>query len=220
MGGDYLNVVVNNIGVNKVDYYVDRTVRYEVGLLPGGAADATATVRFDNEAPRQGQPAYVIGPHDDVSERGESVVLSSVYCAPSCTVLGFRRDGRREPLSVEEELDHPMARAVSGIESKGTERLEYRWRVERAWDGTTGYGTYRLVFQGQPTIRPTQLEVVVRAPEGMRITRADPGMDVDGGTAMWRGPPGDLQTLEVEFARSLPRRIWHAVWDFLNQPLF
>jgi hypothetical protein len=220
LGGDYLNVVVNNIGVNKVDYYVDRSVRYEVGLLPEGAAEAVATVRFHNGAPRQGEPAYVLGRPDDISARGESVQLTSVYCARSCALQDFRRDGRREALSPAAELGHPMGRAVSGIASGGTEELQWGWRLERAWEGTTGYGTYRLVFQGQPTIRPTRLEVVVRAPDGMAITRTNPDMDVDGGTAIWRGTPGDLQTIEVEFARSLPGRIWHAVLDFLNQPLF
>jgi hypothetical protein len=218
--GDYLNVVVNNVGVNKVDYFVDRSVHYEIRLLPDGGADATASVRFDNEAPRGGQPNYVIGPHPGVSERGESVVLTSVYCAPSCAMQEFRRNGRQQPLSLEEELGRPMVRAVSGIDSKGTERLQFRWRLDRAWRGTTGYGMYRLTFQSQPTIRPTQLRVTIRAPEGMEITRAGPEIDVDGDSATWGGTPADLQTFEVEFARPLPSRLWRTVWDFLNQPLF
>jgi hypothetical protein len=217
--GDYLNVVVNNLGANKVDYFVNRTVTYDVQLHPGGEADATATVRFDNEAPTHGQPVYVIGPHPGASEVGENVVLTSVYCASGCEVRDFRRDGRPQPLSVEEELGHPLVRSVSGIASKETERLAHRWHLSEAWKGATGYGSYHLTFQGQPTIRPTRLEVAIRAPEGMEITRTDPEMEIEGGIARWRGKPGDLAMFRVDFASPLPSRLWGAVWDFLDQPL-
>jgi hypothetical protein len=218
--GDYLNVVANNVGANKVDYYVDRTVTYNVELVPGGEADALALVGFENDAPRTGQPRYVIGPHEGVSGIGEDVVLTSVYCAPGCIVQGVRHAGERQPLSLEEELGFPLVRSVAGIESKGTERLEHRWHLTDAWEGTAGHGTYRLTFQGQPTIRATELELTVRAPRGMEITRADPEMQVREDTATWRGRPGDLRMFEIEFARSLPWRIWHALWGFLDQPLF
>jgi hypothetical protein len=217
--GDYVNVVVNNLSANKVDYFVDRTITYDVELLPDGEADATATVRFDNHAPTRGQPVYVIGPHPGASEVGESVVLTSVYCAPGCEVREFRRNGRPQPLSLEEELDHPLVRSVSGIDSKGTERLAHRWHLSPAWGGTGGYGSYRLTFQGQPTIRPTRLEVAIQVPEGMEITRTDPEMEIEGGIAKWRGKPGDLMMFRVDFASPLPSRFWGAIWDFLDRPL-
>jgi Protein of unknown function (DUF4012) len=217
--GDYLNVVVNNLGANKVDYFVNRAVTYDVELRPGGEAEATATVRFDNQAPTRGQPVYVIGPHPGASGIGEDVVLTSVYCAPGCDVRDFRRNGRPQPLSLEEELGHPLVRSVSRIASDETERLAHRWHLSAAWEGAAGYGSYQLTFQGQPTIRPTHLEVTIRAPEGMRITRTDPEMEIEGGIARWRGKPGDLAMFRVDFASSLPSRLWGAVWDFLDQPL-
>jgi hypothetical protein len=217
--GDYLNVVVNNLGVNKVDYYVDREVTYDVDLLPSGQGAASATVRFKNNAPRRGQPRYVIGPHEGVSAVGESVALTSLYCAPGCSVREVRHDGVPVPLSLENELGHPMVRSVVGIPSGATGQVEHGLHLAKAWDRTDGYGVYRLTFQNQPTIQPTLLEVRVRAPEGMAITRTEPEMDVEGTTATWRGEPADLQTFEVSFARSLPWRIWSAIWDFLNQPL-
>ncbi|HJV04462.1 MAG TPA: DUF4012 domain-containing protein, partial [Actinomycetota bacterium] len=218
-GADYLNVVVNNISVNKVDYFVERRVRYRVTLEEGGIAEGIADVRFDNHAPRRGQQSYVIGPRPGVSGPGESVMIATAYCAPSCRVTGFSRNGRSEPVSLEEELGHPLARVIAEVPSGGSETLSYRWQVDRAWHGTTGYGTYRLVFQGQPTIRPTELEISVRAPEGMLITRTEPEMDVDGAVATWRGKPGDRAEFEVEFARPILGRLWHAVWDFLNHPV-
>jgi hypothetical protein len=85
--------------------------------------------------------------------------------------------------------------------------LSYGWTVPRAWSGGPGGGSYELVFQGQPTIRPTQLEVVVVTPPGTVVTDADPDMDVDGARARWRGEPGDLLTLEVDLAEPLGARI-------------
>jgi hypothetical protein len=217
--GDYLNVVVNNVGVNKVDYYVDREVTYDVNLLPSGQAAASATVRFENNAPRRGQPVYVIGPHEGVSAVGESVALASLYCAPGCSVQDVRHDGVPVPLSLEKELGYPMVRSVVDIPSGESGQVEHDLRLAKAWDRTGGYGEYRFTFQNQPTVSPTVLEVRVRVPDGMSITRTEPEMDVEGDTATWRGEPSDLQVLQVSFARSLPWRIWSSIWDFLDQPL-
>jgi Protein of unknown function (DUF4012) len=219
-GADYLQVVVNNIGANKVDYYVDRRLRYDVRLGPSGGAEVATQVTLENGAPRRGAPKYVIGPHPGASGAGENVSIVSTYCSRSCDIQGFARDGRAEPASLEEELGHPMARSIVAIPSGGSERISYEWRISRAWYGSSGRGTYRLIVRGQPTIRPTRLAVSVRAPLGMLITRTEPDMDVDGAIATWEGAPGDRFAFEVQFARPLLSRIWSGIWDFLNQPLF
>ena len=48
---DLLAVTVNNLAGNRVDYYMGRTVDYDVTLLPDGRGRATASVTFGNESP-------------------------------------------------------------------------------------------------------------------------------------------------------------------------
>jgi len=204
--GDHLVVSANNAAGNKVDFYVDRTIRYEVALLPDGVAEADVRIRYANGAPRSGQPAYVIGPFPGVSRAGEDVIISSAFCG-RCRIHRATRDGAETPVLLEEELEHTVATNVLRLRAEDAATLSYGWTILEAWTGDPAAGTYRLTFQGQTTIRPTRLEVVVVSPSGTVVTTASPGMRVDGATASWRGEPGDLAEFEVSFARPLGARI-------------
>jgi hypothetical protein len=204
--GDFLAVSVNNAGGNKMDFYARRSVRYEIRLLPGGEGAASFAVRYSNEGPSDGQPAYVIGPFRGVSEAGENVMIASTYCG-SCRLHAARRDGKATKVALGEELGHTVVTNNVRLASGSSARLTYDWTVPTAWSPQGAGGTYRLTFQGQPTIRPTRLEVVLVAPPGMRITEATPGMVVEDGRATWRGAPGDLLTLEAQFATPLALRV-------------
>jgi hypothetical protein len=211
--GDHLAVVVNNAGANKVDFYVDRTVRYTVRLLPDGIAEADVTVRYQNDAPDRGQPAYVIGPHLSGSEAGEDVMIASTYCG-RCRIHGAVRDGRPTGVTLGQELGHGVVTSTVRVPGGGTSTVSYGRTVFDAWTGGDAAGTYSLTFQGQPTIRPTELEVVVVAPPGTVITGAHQSMDVEGGRATWRGAPGDRLELEVRFSRPLGVRILEAAFPY------
>jgi hypothetical protein len=91
-GGDLLAVVENSSGGNKVDFYEDRSVTYEVWLRSDGSARATATVRLTNLAPTSGLPKYVLGPHEGFSEAGESAQIEQVR-RPGCLRKGRARRG-------------------------------------------------------------------------------------------------------------------------------
>jgi hypothetical protein len=209
--GDFLAVALNNAGGNKLDFYAGRTVRYAVTLLPDGRAHAALRLDLRNEAPSTGQPSYVIGPHPLTDAApGESLLNAAVYRAPGSRLTAFRRDGKPEGVSLSGvEAAHPVTLHGVRIPSGGIQRLEYEWVLPDAWRRDGGEGTYRVTFQGQPTIRPTRLEVLVRAPEGTGIARASSGMRVAGLTASWRGEVGDLNTFEVELSRPLLDRLWH-----------
>jgi hypothetical protein len=200
--GDFLGVVVNNAGGNKIDFYAERTLRYEVDLRPEGFAVSRMEATFVNRAPTSGQPAYVIGPHPFTSARaGESLMLVSTYCAPGCTITSF--DGANQGAARREELRHPVVLAGLSVASGATAELDAGWTVPGTWSGDEYGGTYRLTVRGQPTIRPTRLEVSVGVPEGMTITSTVPGMEVVNGRATWSGTVEDELTLEVEFTRKL-----------------
>jgi Protein of unknown function (DUF4012) len=204
--GDFLSVVVNNAGANKIDFYAHRAVSYEVTLLPEGSAVATARVTIDNRAPSEGQPAYVIGPFHFLrgdARPGENLMLVSTYCAPGCRLDRFLENGRAEGVSPREELGYPFFLSGLRIPSGDRTELEYGWRVPRAWEGDEYGGTYRLTVRGQPTINPTRLRVEIDIPPGMRVVGTGPGMRVADDRVIWSGTAGDLSTFEVEFSRKL-----------------
>ncbi|MGH2652933.1 MAG: DUF4012 domain-containing protein [Actinomycetota bacterium] len=217
--GDALAVVTNNAGANKIDFFLGRSIRYEVRLGAEGTGTGDLTLELANAAPRAGQPRYVIGPHSDAFKAGENVSFLDVYCSRQCGLGEVRIDGRAATAGGPPELGHQVFSTEVRIPSGATRILKYRRLLSEAWEGDDGGGTYRLTFRGQTTIKPASLVVDVRAPEGMHIVRASPGMRVDGGRAVWEGQAGDLMVFEVEFQRPMTSRMWRTVVRFLSRPV-
>jgi hypothetical protein len=60
--GDFLTLVTQNAGNNKMDIYLKRSIDYDVVVDPQtGQLEATATITLHNDAPSSGLPKYVIG---------------------------------------------------------------------------------------------------------------------------------------------------------------
>ena len=201
--GDFLAVMANNAGGNKIDFYAARTLRYDVALLGDGSAAGRLEVTIRNEAPRSGQPEYVIGPHPFVdAEPGENITNVQTYCATTCRFERARVDGSSVAVSRRTELGHPVMITGSGIPSGGSARLEYGWTTKDAWTEDGGLVVYRLTVQGQPTIVPTRLRLSVAIPENGRLVRTSDEMQVVGDRVVWQGEPGDLATFEVAFTQA------------------
>jgi hypothetical protein len=209
--GDVAGVVVNAGAGAKVDFFATRTIRYDVTLLPGGAASATTTVAIDNEAPTSGQPRYVIGPW--VGNAGDNIPLVTVLCGGSCDLVGAERDGQEVSVRSGSELDTTFFRDYFTIPSKRERELVLRTRTSGAWTDRRSEGTYTLTVIGQTTIRPTQAVIEVHAPTGMRFVTDGEAIAVDGDRATWRGVLGDRLRLELALERKpLVVRLWEALF--------
>lgn len=57
----YAEVVINNLGGNKMDYYLEREIEYVADGCDGDARMSTVTVRLKNVAPTAPLPNYVAG---------------------------------------------------------------------------------------------------------------------------------------------------------------
>lgn len=219
--GDFLGVVANAGSGTKLDFYLERSVRYEVALGDDGKAQGSATVTLTNGAPDRGQPPYVIGPHPFTRLRpGENYLYMTTYCARSCAFIEATRDGEPAGVAPHEELGHPLVQTTAQVASGESQELGFEWTVDRAWSGDSGSGTYHLVVDGQPGITPLRLALRVLVPDGMDVVSASPGMRVTEDGVVWNGVVDDLARFEVSFQRPLPARMWHEVLDFLSQPVF
>ena len=207
---DVMAVIVNAGAGGKIDFFSKRTIHHDVELVPGGDVIATTSVTIQNGAPTTGQPRYVIGPH--VGEAGDNIPLVSVFCGSGCRLLAAERDGRTVTLGSGSELGLRFFRDYFTIPSRQARTLAVTTEVPGAWNGSGSDGSYRLVFLGQTTIRPTEALVRVRAPAGMRFTTASDGVQLDGNVATWRGVLGDRLELDLSLETSpLLVRLWQAV---------
>jgi hypothetical protein len=210
--GDFLAVIENSSGSNKVDYYEERSVAYSVQLEAEGSAHADAAVSFVNDAPSSGAPKYVLGPNPPYSRTaGEAGRLVNVYCGPGCVLESAHLDGERRSVGTGSELGHRFYQDAFSTPSGQTSHLAMRWFVRDAWAGDDRGGTYRLTFLNQTTIRPTHLAVTIHAPEGTSIVDASPGIRVDGAVATWSGVPGRETELTVSFQVPLGVRLWRTI---------
>lgn len=205
---DLLLVAENSAGGNKVDFYQDRSLDYEVWLQSDGSARATVTLTFDNGAPTSGPPKYVLGPFEGFSEAGESNQIVSVYCGIGCRLIRAERDGERIGVGQRTELGHRFFRDQSRTPSGDTTTLELTWYLPSAWEGGSLGGSYELTVLNRPTIRPDSAVITVHAPEGMDRVEADPGMTAGDGSATWKGTLKGPLTLAVRFSPPPLVRWW------------
>jgi hypothetical protein len=206
-GNDLLSVVVNSRSGSKVDFYVRRTVRYDVTL--GGTTEAFATtdVALRNDAPSERLPGYVNEPFDRY-DTGDAVSITTLSCPGECPLISATRDGDDLPLRVGSELGLPWYQDFA-VTPAGEETV---WSVVTkrvgVWQGNSSGGIYRLTVLPQTTPRPTEFVVTIHAPAGTSVTWTNRPMEVDGGTATWRGTPSSVTDLVVSFRAPLPLRWW------------
>ena len=205
--GDMVSVVVNSRSGSKVDYYAHRTVDYDVVLGGEGEAFGTTSVAIRNDAPDHGLPGYVIDPLAE-GEPGDNIALVTVSCPDPCDLIEAQRNGKDQGMRVGSELGFPWYQDFFTIPSGQTGTLRLVTKRGGVWEGNSSGGSYRLTVLTQTTVQPTDVSVTIHAPEGTRITWTSEDMQVDGGTAVWRGTPGPRLELGVRFSAPLPLRWW------------
>ncbi|MEU6687239.1 DUF4012 domain-containing protein [Streptomyces sp. NPDC046832] len=109
--GPFAYLVVNNSAGNKMDYYLQRSLSYELGPCQDGTRSSVVRIRLKNAAPVAGLPALVTLRSDDPhgsNPLGSTSVWLSLYASSGARFTGGTLDGRRLLLSSTEERGHPV----------------------------------------------------------------------------------------------------------------
>jgi hypothetical protein len=223
--GDFFSPVVNNIGGTKIDYYVRRSIHYDVALEAGGRAEANAIVSFANGAPANAKRSYALGPFEGGALRplhlvpGEEYARAGFYCGFGCELEKATVQG--QPMVVEPYTERNLSLYAGYLRilPQETEHVALELKLASAWQGSDALGTYRLRLQNQPTVQPTTAIVSIRVPAGMHISFASEPLKVVGDVATWTGRLGAVTDLEVRFERGFLGRVWANIQDFLSKPV-
>jgi hypothetical protein len=111
--GPYVQVAVNNGGGNKLDYYLDRAVRYSLGPCQGARRSSRVTIRLTNRTPTSPLPSYVLG-NTAIPATGTpppprtNRVLLYVFTTRGTRMSAARVDGRPLALRRFAERGHPV----------------------------------------------------------------------------------------------------------------
>jgi len=200
VAGDYLNVVQQNVGGNKLDFFADMNTTIDV--RPTGRSARVATEVSIGNGAFLPQARYVLGNVGRAAgtlSRGWALhrPMINVYVPGRARLQGAGVEGTR--------IDAPVAAAWPGPESPAThsERGKTVWtatlEIPLGEEGSTRFAytvpnavdragqrwVYRLALQHQPKVRPETTTVRVSLPRGARAVKA-PSFERRGDVLQWK----------------------------------
>lgn len=110
----YAAVVLNNLGGNKLDYYLESQVEYAADDCKGDTRASTVTVKLTNKVPNKPLPDYVsnvAGLTPDVSievPRGTNITSVRLFATKNANLSAAILNGERVPAIVSSERGHPV----------------------------------------------------------------------------------------------------------------
>ena len=203
--GDHLGVFLNSGAPYKIDYFLQRSVDYDVHLGPDGQAVGTLLTGFSNVAVLDGEPDYMIGMGIAPLDVGDALSYISVYCAPGCDFFEVPDNGF-EGLQTDQgvELGLPVRSTWMQTPAGQSRQLAWSYQTPDAWSSRGADRVYTLRYRHQTTIRPIQLNVTVAIPDGFEAaTIPDGAEETDGAVVMAFEATRDLD-LELVFSPQSP----------------
>jgi hypothetical protein len=168
-------VFTNNYSVNKVDYFLDRSIDTTVALQVDGSAKVTVKTTLKNDAPA-GPPSLLLGLQGGVVPPGTNKTMLSFLLPPDSRIRSLTVDGRDvAPLSYHDG-NSPIAWTLAEIPAKEslTTVLKYRMPAAITPFGDDGRFAMTLVPQATPT--PDDLSLKILAPSGFAVGRINAGV--------------------------------------------
>jgi len=109
----YAEVVINNLGGNKMDYYLKRQIEYAADGCAGDTRKSTVTIRLTNTAPDSSLPDYVAAsagllPQIPIKVPSGTMLTSvRLLATQDATLVSALANGQRVPVPSEIERGHP-----------------------------------------------------------------------------------------------------------------
>ncbi|WP_433240155.1 DUF4012 domain-containing protein [Streptosporangium sp. CA-135522] len=127
--GPFAGLVVNNSAGGKLDYYLKRSVDYELGPCRGALRPTTVRVRLTNDVPGERLPTYVTQRLDSPKRPhavGSNLLWVSLYAGVGTKIREARVDGDLFPVIKEAERSHPVYSALLEFAPRQSRTLEFQ----------------------------------------------------------------------------------------------
>jgi hypothetical protein len=163
---DWASLTVQNFGANKLDYYLDTSVKLTGRRDPGRLGNIRAEIRLSNTAPPDGKPPYVFGPFDHSYRAGEYRGLVSLYLPAGTFVKSSTGTDRAAPPVLSTEDGQTLVAFTVTIPAATVSTVVLDLVVPPVPPGPPGF---ELV--PSPRVRPTTATVDLG--EGSAVLRRD-----------------------------------------------
>lgn len=155
---DYLNIIEANVGVNKVNYFLERSLEIKTKINYDGVVEKKLIINYENKSPSELFPG------------GKYRNYLRLY-VPKDSLLQDCRIGDKE-CDIEETKEHE--RTVFGflVEVPAGERqqVQVTWTLPETYD----QGQYRFFLQKQPGTRNDKILVSFANPKELTLTGKTP----------------------------------------------
>ncbi|HEX2149619.1 MAG TPA: DUF4012 domain-containing protein [Actinomycetota bacterium] len=194
---DYLMVVGQNAGGNKLDYYAQRRIDYSVDLTRPSDVRGVVQVQIANGAPTGAKPSYIMGPTLPNDFPGLNRTYTSIYMPRQTSVLGALMNGA--PSGVESSTELGLGVASNFLEIPPQTNGSFTVRTQSA---LAKPGSYKLVLQHQPNLHPDHMNIDITLPKGAFVYSYTPGMRLVGNHLRWSGELDREMEFEVRYGSS------------------
>ncbi|WP_328727265.1 DUF4012 domain-containing protein [Streptomyces sp. NBC_00259] len=133
--GPFAGVVVNNAAGGKLDYYLQRELRWIPGRCTSDGRSVTARVTLTNNAPASGLPEYVTQRGDKPrypTRPGDNRLLVSYYASQDALLDSVTVDGRPTMVNGGYERGHPVYTVDLELPAQSSRTLTFRLREPAA----------------------------------------------------------------------------------------
>jgi Protein of unknown function (DUF4012) len=155
-GGDALSVVMDNVGNNKIDYYLSGEMSYTVDTDPSsGTATASLDITLHNSAPPGVTEPVAVFSNIVGAPSGTNVSQLNLYSAMPVTSVTV--DGVSRPVEKTSE-DHGYKVSTLTVQISGQSTTQVSFQLAGPLDLTDGY---HLAFRNGPTVSPMDMKLVV-----------------------------------------------------------
>jgi hypothetical protein len=150
-------LVLNNGGGDKLDYYVDRSMSYQVTRCADSTRTVRATIQLRNGAPASGLPDYVTVRSDGrQTPPGQSRTFVNYYGTAGAKLTAASLDGQPVHVLTGQERSHPFVQADVEIRPGQTRTLVLELSEPRSAEAVT--------VPVQPLARPMAVRLSDRCP--------------------------------------------------------
>jgi Protein of unknown function (DUF4012) len=203
---NFLYVVQQNVGGNKLNYFEEQTHAMDV-TIDGADAVTTTEVRIHNGAIHPG-PRYVVGDSEGLHRPMVNVyVPADAQLIDAGVIAGTRNDVAAETTSAwpaenvpaeHTELGKKVWSTTLDIPPQQEGAVRFQYRVPGVVKTVGNRQVYRVVLQHQPKLRPETLALTLRLPAGAENVKAR-GWKQDDGVLTWERSLKEDTILEVSW---------------------
>lgn len=185
--GDYLQVIVQNQGGNKIDIYLEQSIDYNITIKPDGSVLSVATITFENKAPKQGLPIYVSGENPAGAKDSQSNSYISVYVPGGSSLLSYTHDGQIGEAEVGREKDKTVFSCYLKIPAGEKQMVSFTYTNSSQVPLIKSKAHYLLDWQVQPVINKPRMSLRVSYPKDYEAVSLSDGLVRQGGAVLTDG---------------------------------